>query len=87
MDGFFAVLLWHEFQKTGNQKALYTLLAYNVQDTVNLENLMVIAYNLKIKETPFYSSHQIPLPSMPVNPYKVDLGTVDRIKYRSGFGY
>ena len=87
MDGFFAVLLWHEFQKTGNQRALDTLLAYNVQDTVNLENLMVVAYNLRIKETPFYSSHLIPVPSMPLNPYKADLETMDRIKRRSGFVY
>ena len=41
IDGFFAVLLWDEYQRTGDQKALDTLLAYNVQDTINLENLMV----------------------------------------------
>jgi len=52
IDGFFAVLLWNEYRKSGSQKALDTLLAYNVQDTVNLESLMVTAYNLKIKETP-----------------------------------
>jgi len=63
------------------------LLAYNVQDTVNLENLMVEAYNLKIKETPFYNSHLIPSPRVKINPYTADLKTVDRIKYRSGFGY
>jgi uncharacterized protein YprB with RNaseH-like and TPR domain len=80
VDGFFAVLLWNEYRKTGNQKALDTLLAYNVQDTVNLENLMVIAYNLKIQETPFHKSRQIPSPCMPRNPYEVDLRTVDRIK-------
>jgi len=43
VDGFFAVLLWNEYQKTGDRKALDTLLAYNVQDTVTLENLMVTA--------------------------------------------
>jgi uncharacterized protein YprB with RNaseH-like and TPR domain len=87
IDGFFAVLLWNEYKKTGNQKVLDTLLAYNVQDTVNLEYLLVIAYNLKIKETPFYNSHQIPLPSVPDNPYSADLKTVDKIKYGAGFGY
>jgi uncharacterized protein YprB with RNaseH-like and TPR domain len=30
IDGFFAVLLWDEYQKTGDQKALETMLAYNV---------------------------------------------------------
>jgi len=49
IDGFFAVLLWEEYQRTGEQKTLDTLLAYNIQDTINLENLMVTAYNLKLK--------------------------------------
>ena len=87
VDGFFAVLLWNEYKKSGSQKALETLLAYNVQDTVNLENLMVTAYNLKIKETPFYGSHTIPSPSVSGNPYSADLKTVDKIKYGSGFGH
>ena len=34
IDGFFAVLLWDDYQKTGDPKALDTLLAYNVQDTI-----------------------------------------------------
>ena len=87
IDGFFAVLLWNEYKKSGNQQALDTLLAYNIQDTVNLESLMVAAYNMKIKETPFYGSHLIPSPGVPDNPYSADLKTVDRIKYGSGFGY
>jgi len=41
------VLLWNEYQKTGDQKALDTLLAYNVQDMIILENLMVKAYKSK----------------------------------------
>ena len=57
IDGFFAVLLWDEYQRTGDQKALETLLAYNIQDTVTLENLMVTAYNMKLRETPFYEYH------------------------------
>jgi hypothetical protein len=55
------------------------LLAYNIQDVLNLENLMVIAYNLKIKDTPFYEK-QLPEPVfLPGNPFKVDLETVERI--------
>ena len=53
IDGFFAVLLWDEYQKTGDPKALETLLSYNIQDTVTLENLMVTAYNMKLRQTPF----------------------------------
>ena len=72
LDGFFAVLLWGEYQRTGDQKALDTLLAYNIQDTVNLENLMVTAYNLKLKDTPFYESHMIEESPPPLNPFRVD---------------
>jgi len=80
IDGFFAVLLWNEYQRTGDQKALDTLLAYNIQDTINLENLMVTAYNMKLKDTPFYDTHLIPDSPPPDNPYSVDLETVDKIK-------
>jgi len=82
VDGFFAVLLWQEYQRTGNQKALDTLLAYNVQDTVTLENLLVTAYNLKLKQTPFYRTRLIEEPISPANLFRADLETVDRIKNR-----
>ena len=80
IDGFFAVLLWDEYQRTGDQKALETLLAYNIQDTVTLENLTVTAYNMKLKDTPFYETHLVEEPTLPRNPYSTDLATVDRIK-------
>jgi uncharacterized protein len=85
IDGFFAVLLWDEYQRTGDQKALNTLLAYNIQDTINLENLMVTAYNMKLKDTPFYETHLIADSPPPVNPYSVDLATVERIKNSSQY--
>ena len=85
IDGFFAVLLWDEYQRTGEQKALETLLAYNVQDTPNLENLIVTAYNMKLKDTPFYKTHFIEEPTLPVNPCSADLATVDRIKNSSQY--
>jgi uncharacterized protein YprB with RNaseH-like and TPR domain len=85
IDGFFAVLLWEEYQRTGDQKALDTLLAYNIQDTINLENLMVTAYNRKLKDTPFYETHLIEESPPPVIPYSVDLETVDSIKNSSHY--
>ena len=85
IDGFFAVLLWDEYQKTSDPKALETLLSYNIQDTINLENLMVTAYNLKLKDTPFYETHMIADSPPPVNPYSADLATVDRIKNSSQY--
>ena len=80
IDGFFAVLLWDEYSRNGDQRALDTLLAYNVQDTVTLENLLVTAYNMKLQQTPFFENVLIEESTAPINPYKVDRETVDRIK-------
>lgn len=66
-------------------KALETLLAYNIQDTVNLENLMVMAYNMKLRQTPFYETHLIEESTLPVNPFRADLSTVDKIKNSSQY--
>jgi hypothetical protein len=85
IDGFFAILLWDDYQKTGDQKVLETLLAYTVQDTINLENLMVTTYNLKIRQTPFYDNLLVEESTPPANPYRVDLETVDRIKSGSQY--
>lgn len=79
IDGYFAVLLWHDYLKNRNEKALETLLAYNIQDVLTLEVLMVIAYNLKIKDTPFYQN-RLPEPVSPESPFRVDLKTVERIR-------
>jgi hypothetical protein len=80
VDGFFAVLLWDEFQRTKNPKALETLLAYNTTDVINLETLLVLAYNLHVQDTPFSASHRVPLPVQPVVPFTVDRETIDRLK-------
>lgn len=81
IDGFFAVLLWYDFLNNGNEKALETLLAYNIQDVITLENLMVIAYNLKIKDTPFYNNF-LPEPDLPDSPFRADTETIKRIRSR-----
>ena len=80
LDGYFAVLLWNDYQKNKNQKALETLLAYNIQDVVNLETLMVLSYNLKLRGTPFIESHRLALPSFPEMPFKGDEQTIARIR-------
>ena len=85
IDGFFAVLLWNEYQKSGDQNALNTLLAYKVQDTVTLENLMVAAYNIKLRNTPFYDNLLIEGSITPANPFRADLATIDKIKNSSQF--
>lgn len=80
IDGFFAVLLWEDYMKNQNRKSLETLLAYNIEDVVNLEQLMVIAYNMKIKDTPFFESNRIDAPEPPEIPFHADRETVERIK-------
>jgi uncharacterized protein len=82
IDGFFAVLLWNDYLKNKNQKALETLLAYNIEDVVNLEKLMTIAYNMNISNTPF-SSLELHESQLPLQiPFKADKETVERIKNR-----
>jgi uncharacterized protein YprB with RNaseH-like and TPR domain len=80
LDGYFAVLLWDEFQRNKNQKALETLLAYNIEDTVNLETLMVMAYNMKLRDTPFLKTHQLSMPSQPDIPFEADRRTIESIR-------
>ena len=80
IDGFFAVLLWHDYKRNRNEKALETLLTYNIEDVLNLETLIVMAYNLKIEDTPFFETHKIALPATPEIPFKADIETVEKIK-------
>lgn len=80
VDGFFAIHLWNDYKKKKKKKSLETLLVYNIEDVVNLEILIVKAYNEKIQETPFSRSHQIPLPDVPDIPFRADPGTVKRIQ-------
>jgi len=84
IDGYFAVLLWYDYVRNDNARALETLLAYNIQDTVNLERLMVMAYNMKISDTPFYQD-RLPEPVLPLIPCHADMRTVNRIRREHGF--
>ena len=85
IDGYFAVLLWEDYRRNKNRKALETLLAYNIQDVVNLEFLMVLSYNLKLKETPFVQSHQITSPKQPEIPFEADWQMIERIERMRGY--
>jgi uncharacterized protein YprB with RNaseH-like and TPR domain len=86
VDGYFAVLLWNDFVATGKESALETLLAYNIEDVINLETLMVMAYNFKLKCTPFVTTHQFDLPESPTLPFTPDREIIRKIreKYRLG---
>ncbi len=86
VDGYFAVVLWQEYERSGNEKALETLLAYNIEDVVNLEALMVEAYNISLQKTPFFPELEIPFPLRPPIPFTADLKLVDELK-RSFYRY
>jgi uncharacterized protein len=79
IDGFFAVILWKEYKK-GQKTALDTLLAYNIEDVINLEFLMHHAYNLKLKETFFENQTLLDIPIKPKGPFTPDLNLVKNIK-------
>ena len=87
VDGFFAVLLWQEFKRKNDHRALETLLAYNATDAVHLETLMVQAYNLKLYDTPFRNSHQLATPDVPVIPFTADQETIGRLKCSATSSY
>lgn len=80
VDGYFAVLLWREYEKYGDQRVLDTLLAYNIEDTVNLERLAVEAYNRHVITTPFAEELALECPLPPPNPFIADFDTVERLK-------
>lgn len=79
IDGSFAVTLWKEYERSRDIKALDTLLAYNITDVLNLEKLLVIAYNELIADTPFHRTHAIQPPEQPANPFEVHKPTVRRL--------
>ncbi|MBT8328963.1 MAG: ribonuclease H-like domain-containing protein [Desulfofustis sp.] len=80
VDGSFAVLLWREYQRYGNEQALETLLAYNLEDAVNLERLLVEAYNRNLEKTPFYDDLQIAWPVPPMLTHQPNLEIVEAIR-------
>ncbi len=80
VDGYFAVLLWHQYQQYNDESALETLLAYNIEDTVNLERLMIEAYNRNVLTTPFAEQLLLPFPAPPPSPFVADYECVERIK-------
>ncbi|GAB6192957.1 ribonuclease H-like domain-containing protein [Desulfocastanea catecholica] len=82
VDGYFAVLLWQQYRQNNDERALETLLAYNIEDTVNLERLAVEAYNRNVLDTPFASELLLPCPTPPPNPFVADYDCIAAIRRR-----
>ncbi|MGL1931099.1 MAG: ribonuclease H-like domain-containing protein [Desulfotalea sp.] len=83
VDGAFAVTLWHIYKNSGDHKALETLVAYNIADTINLEQLLVKACNLKLELTPFSTYHEMDLPQIPTPSIQVDSDYVRNLLARN----
>ncbi len=81
IDGFLAVLLWHEYRRTKDPRFLETLLTYNVSDAVGLEALMANSFNLNVRHTPF-SDRTVDVPTPPPSMFRVDPGAVARVTRR-----
>jgi uncharacterized protein YprB with RNaseH-like and TPR domain len=71
IDGLFAVVLWKAYLRNSDERALETLLAYNLQDAINLEELMVNAFNLGLERTGFQHGAMLPIAAPPNNPLQV----------------
>jgi uncharacterized protein YprB with RNaseH-like and TPR domain len=83
VDGYHAVLFWRDYVTNGNRKALETLLAYNIEDVVNLEKLMLKAYNMKAVLTPFSENILSEEPGNIDIPFTADLETIEKVnRYR-----
>lgn len=83
VDGYFAVLLWREYENTGDQAVLETLLAYNAADVLGLEELLIHAVNAHLDKTPFTD---LALPGKPLapNPHQACPDVIRRLKSRYG---
>ena len=85
IDGLFAVVLWKAYLRNADEQVLETLLAYNLQDTINLEALMVTAFNLSVEKTGFHHSAMLPVPDPPDNPYHAHRPTISRYRKEVNF--
>ena len=79
VDGFTAVLLWNEYALHGNRSALETLVAYNIEDVINLCPLAVRLYNTCLPD--IFSHLQLPedIPR-PEIPYRIDSELIQRLQ-------
>jgi len=84
MDGYFAVLLWKEYQDSGDPRVLETLLAYNAADAANLERLAVHAVNALLAKTPFACDCTLPVPRTPDLGLTAHQSAVERVRRRFG---
>lgn len=77
MDGWMAVRLWREFERTDDKRFLETLLAYNVADVLSLEYLA--AYALMRHTGRSLEDQGIPGVQYERNPFQADRGVLRKL--------
>lgn len=80
VDGYWAVLLWREYDRKRNENALRTLLAYNMEDVLSLEVLATHAYNHLVAATPFGERLQLDVPMPGLNPQTPDPVILEKLQ-------
>jgi len=80
VDGWSAVLLWREWERTGDPRVLETLLAYNAADVLSLEVLLAHALDELLLATPFAAGLTLPIPPMAENPFTPDPAVVALVR-------
>lgn len=81
-DGYLAVLLWHGYQTLQDIRYLHTLLCYNCEDVINLELLMIEAWNRKVARLPLGLSHlSRDRPEPFLNPYPQHPEILDAFRF------
>jgi uncharacterized protein YprB with RNaseH-like and TPR domain len=81
VDGYGAVIMWSYYVRTRRKKYLETLLAYNCEDTINLEKLMIFTYNSLIGLYSFLPIEEIVLPCKDYqNPYKANKRVIRKVQ-------
>lgn len=80
VNGEVAVKLWNEYRTKKNIKALKTLLSYNVSDTVNLDKMAKIAYNMMLEKNK-YLFQTIPISEADYkNPFTPSIDIIKTLK-------
>ncbi|HDQ41518.1 MAG TPA: exonuclease [Desulfonatronum sp.] len=86
LDGYFAVLLWQEYEARGDEQALETLLAYNAADVLSMPILLEHAYAAKLEQTPFTHLPRLRAAKAD-NPHQAHSSVIKRIRKRFGIRF
>ena len=84
LDGYFAIHLWNDYYYNTNQKALETLLAYNIEDSMNLEKLMRISFNMNVDNLDQKDFKKVSSLRTVENPFQPHFETISRIQSKLG---